>query len=229
MKKILLLAALLAGSMTASAQDAVTASVYGAEEGNEWFLRLGLNNTSQFVAFQTDITLPAGVALAEDAVTTFSRLNNGGTVEIGGVKESTDFVVAYNQIDATANVWRIVAYNLGNTPITGNKGDMMAIKLVAETEQALAGVTPTVAGLQFVNSGLAESTLADVPGSSITPAILCDVNEDTEVDIADVTATISFINETASAELSEQAADSNNDGEINIADVTTVISTINKQ
>lgn len=222
MKKILLLAALLAGSMTASAQDAVTASVYGAEEGNEWFLRLGLNNTSQFVAFQTDITLPAGVALAEDAVTTFSRLNNGGTVEIGGVKESTDFVVAYNQIDATANVWRIVAYNLGNTPITGNKGDMMAIKLVAEEAKVLEGVTPTVAGLQFVNSGLAESALADV--TEVPTGLNGDANADKSVTIADAVTTINhYLDAEATPAPDKAAADANGDGNVTIADAVTII------
>lgn len=221
MKKILLLAALLAGSMTASAQDAVTASVYGAEEGNEWFLRLGLNNTSQFVAFQTDITLPAGVALAEDAVTTFSRLNNGGTVEIGGVKESTDFVVAYNQIDATANVWRIVAYNLGNTPITGNEGELMAIKLVAEEAKVLEGVTPTVAGLQFVNSGLAESTLADV--TEVPTGLNGDANADKTVDAADaVMAVGKFLGTTTVDDAG--AADVNADGVIDSSDAVEMIS-----
>lgn len=221
MKKILLLAALLAGSMTASAQDAVTASVYGAEEGNEWFLRLGLNNTSQFVAFQTDITLPAGVALAEDAVTTFSRLNNGGTVEIGGVKESTDFVVAYNQIDATANVWRIVAYNLGNTPITGNEGELMAIKLVAEEAKVLEGVTPTVAGLQFVNSGLAESALADV--TEVPTGLNGDANADKTVDAADaVMAVGKFLGTTTVDDAG--AADVNADGVIDSSDAVEMIS-----
>lgn len=221
MKKILLLAALLAGSMTASAQDAVTASVYGAEEGNEWFLRLGLNNTSQFVAFQTDITLPAGVALAEDAVTTFSRLNNGGTVEIGGVKESTDFVVAYNQIDATANVWRIVAYNLGNTPITGNEGELMAIKLVAEEAKVLEGVTPTVAGLQFVNAGLAESTLADI--TEVPTGLNGDANADKTVDAADaVMAVGKFLGTTTVDDAG--AADVNADGVIDSSDAVEMIS-----
>lgn len=223
MKKILLLAALFAGSMSMMAEDVMTASVYGSADGKESFLRLGLTNTTTFVAFQSDITLPAGVAIPENAVSTFSRLNDNGEVTIDSKTESTNFVVAYNQIDATNNVWRIVAYNLGNHAITGNEGEIMAIKLVAESSEAIESITPAIAGVQFVNGSLAEAPLADI--AEIATALNGDVNGDGKVNAGDYTGVCGVVLD-ASASGDKSAADVNADGKLNAGDVTGVASII---
>ena len=99
-KTILLLTLLFTGTFTLWAAD--TDVVKARLEGKT--LKVSLTNTTPFVAFQMDIDLPEGVTTE---------------APVKGVRLSeNDFVLAYNTINTTDNVVRVLAYNLSNSTLT---------------------------------------------------------------------------------------------------------------
>lgn len=132
------------------AEDVVTAQY------NNNSLDVALTNSSSFVAFQMDITVPDGTTNENVQIESNNeRLAAGSNVEINGETATTEFKVLSNVIGG--NKLRVIAYNLGNNAIAGNSGEAL-FKLSLPVQFSGA----TLSNIRFVDTNLMEKTLADV-------------------------------------------------------------------
>lgn len=207
MKKLLLLIALVAGFAGGmKAEDKVTAKVSGTA------LNIGLENETTFCAFQMDIALPEGVSVAENGVIAVAtRLNQSGSdTEVGGTK----FIVAYNTLEG--NILRVIAYNLANTEITANTGDILNITLSTAVADP---TTITIDNILFVKkSDLSEVNLGKAEGENGYK--IGDVDENGEVDTLDMVSLIRILLGEASE---KSSADIDGNGEIDTRDLVALI------
>ena len=213
MKKFLLLLALFASSIGAMAQDAVSAKVSGST------LNIGLTNSVEYVAFQMDIKLPAGVnATTFSAVT--SRLTAGSTAAIG----DPGFIVASNKIDDANNIYRVIAYNLSNNAIAGASGDDVLTIALSATVGTPSQVE--VSNILFVKKdGLAAQKLANVTG--VAGYKLGDVNHDNRVNVDDITSMVNYIClKNPSPFYTSEANTAPSNPTINVDDLTALINII---
>lgn len=173
MKKILLLFAAAICAVASWAQDVVTAKYNGN------MLDIELTNSTQFIAFQMDITLPADVTVTS-ITSNVDRLFQQENVVIEGEEVTTDFKVLYNVIDETNNVVRVIVYNLGNNEIKEATGKLITLNLNTTIEEA------TIDNILFVDNGMIEKALAQVIAEQGAKA--GDVNLDGFVTLADAQA-----------------------------------------
>ena len=240
MRKLLLLFALIAGSVASYADDLVTAKVNDATT-----IDVCLTNDASYVAFQMDITLPAGVSIT-DAEATEDRTDLNGDwdqVDIGGTYYESGYTIVYNQIDATTNTWRIVGYSLGNHKIEGTSGEAIATLTISgadgvyEVDDIVSG--SALANVIFVTeTDLEEVILAAeiLAEAGFNPA---DINKDGTVNASDIVAfleimaigdTPTAVSANASEEIlnaySLQAADVNGDNKFNAQDIVGIIALV---
>lgn len=220
MKKFVLFFAMLVCSLASFATDVVTAKVSGST------VNVALENETTYCAFQMDITLPTGKSVTAAAAVT-ERLAQGANVTINSTETETPFVVAYNCIDATNNVWRVIAYNLGNHEIQNKTGDILTLTLNGDVAEANS---VSIANILFVaTSGLVEVDLGTATGvTGVKPG---DVVPNGRVMINDVTATIDLMLIDSASQKSHattngwifEAADVDGNGTVMINDVVSVI------
>lgn len=154
MKKVLFLFAAVACALTSWAEDVVT-----AQYSNNT-LDVNLTNETNFVAFQMDIAIPAGVTNEGIKIqSNTSRLAAGSNVLINGQSETTDFKVLSNIIEG--NKLRVIAYNLGNNAIAGTNGDKLFTVTLNTPFQSAA----TISNILFVDENLVEKSLTDAVAS----------------------------------------------------------------
>lgn len=179
MKKIFLLLFAAVCAVASWAQDVVTATFTSTK------LDVALTNSTEFVAFQMDITLDAGINV-ENFVAS-GRLAEGDAVNINGVPCSTKFQLASNVIssDATTQTVRVIAYNLGNNIIQDASGTIFT----ADLDDKPTNVT--FSNVRFVSKAQLEEIIVAVgnveEGATFKPG---DVTGDGEVDSADILAVI---------------------------------------
>ncbi|MCQ2197792.1 MAG: dockerin type I repeat-containing protein [Bacteroidaceae bacterium] len=233
MRKLLFLATLFFGVMGAKADD-INGSLKVDSDLKNATLSVKLTNSIKYVAFQMDVTLPAGWTVTSAAPVGTTRLAGSGTVDLsavgGSATESTKFQLAYNVIDG--NKLRVIAYNLGNKPITGTSGEeIFTVKLTAGT--AAASVDKWVATFSEVlfvtESDLKEMAMAvsnagsKAVGESAVTWKKGDVNHDGKVNGADVSAVLDKALGKTVAAFYMSEADLNGDNKINGADVSGVL------
>lgn len=166
MKKIFLLLFAAACAVASWAQSTVSATVKGQE------LTVALANDEQsFVAFQMDITLPAGVDVESTGAVKMNtaRLTEKAGEPVPGAADA-NFIIAYNKIDATHV--RVLAYNLENRALVGNSGALFTMTFTGSTSENF-----TVDNSLFVTTtDLAEIKLA-IAESVASGVVLGDVNK----------------------------------------------------
>lgn len=215
MKKILLL---FAAAVCAVASWAADATVSATVKGQELTVALA-NDAQAFVAFQMDITLPAGVNVesAGAIVMNKERLTEQAGTPVAGATDA-NFIIAYNKIDETHV--RVLAYNLENRALAGNEGALFTMTFTGETSENF-----TVDGIKFVTeTELNEVSLAAAESVTESGNHPYDVNlSGGEPDIDDAVVILSHILE---AKPYKKEYDLTNDGAVDIDDAVAVLSYI---
>ena len=224
MRKLLLLFALIAGSVASYADDLVTAKVNDVTT-----IDVCLTNDASYVAFQMDITLPTGVSITAAAATEdrTDLEGNWDQVTIGGTDYDSGYKIVFNQIDATTNKWRIVGYSLGNHVIEGTSGEAIATLTISgadgvyEVDEIVSN--SALANVIFVlESDLSEIALAGTVEAGVTKNKY-DINEDEEIDAFDLSALLYYINNEYDEDDDTTyiaAYDLNDDGSIDVFDLS---------
>lgn len=177
MKKILLFFAAVICAAASWATDEVTATYTSSK------LDVALTNSTEFVAFQMDITLDASITVTD--FTKAGRLATGEAVTIDGVLQSTEFQLYTNKISEAdgKQTIRVIAYNLGNNAIEDVTGTIFTATLSAEPTSV------SISNILFVDrQQLVESELAYVEAQKGTDVVLGDVNGDGYFTLADALA-----------------------------------------
>lgn len=191
-KTILFLTLLFTGTFALWAAD--TDVVKARLEGNT--LKVSLTNTTTFVAFQMDIDLPEGVTTE---------------APVKGVRLSeNDFVLAYNTINTTDNVVRVLAYNLSNSSISGESGE--ALFTMALSDKGNEPIT-------LSNIIFADDTPTEVGLPDATATLAGDVNRDRTLTVNDLIALASIIIGGDTEGLDLDAADVNGNGTVEVNDL----------
>lgn len=216
MKKIFLLMFAAAAALGSWATDEVTATFTSNK------LDVALTNSTEFVAFQMDITLDTSVTVSN--LVAADRLAKGEDVMIGGISCTTEFQLLSNQISVAGDkqVIRVIAYNLGNNAITLNEGTIFTADLSGEPTAV------TFDNIRFVNkAGLEEAILEYTEAQKATDTLLGDINNDGEISNNDLIALVDILtNGTAGANYSSynhKAADLNGDEEITMNDLLALL------
>lgn len=200
MKKIIFLALLLVsfvGQMKAEeSTDKVTTSVSGNT------LSVKLSNSLEYVAFQMDIDLASEL---NPAFSASERLSS--------------FILASNCIDEENNIHRVLAYNLTNAPIKGGSGEVLFTMTFDKTP-----AIDKIDNILFVKkSDLKE---AAITYDSSAGFLRGDANNSGKVNVADITAVVSYIYGSTPANFNFKAADVNDNEKLNVADITGIVSII---
>ncbi|MCR4916512.1 MAG: hypothetical protein K6A96_12230 [Prevotella sp.] len=176
MKKALLLMALFAGSLlsanaqTATADRTLTAFV---KPGETQWLAIQLNNGSdKYVAFQLDVKLPTNLTYA-------------GSVQLLRKGETAPHEVYSNQLaDGTLKIasfsYKEGTTKKGNDVFTGEKGDLLLIKVTASGNYVAKNVQ--VGEAKFVKN---DANFTEVPLTAYVAGLLGDVNADDIIDAQD--------------------------------------------
>lgn len=228
MKKIFLLMFAAAAALGSWAQSATISATATSDK-----LSVALTNESDnFVAFQMDIVLPAGVTVANDgkAVTLndkrLTAADFSGTAIAGA--DNANFVIAYNVIDNTKV--RVIAYNLENRALEGTEGELFSMAF-----SGTASDNFSVENVKFVTvDGLAEVDLKAVQSEAGNAGLIGDVNMDEEVDIYDLILLVQYVNEEIDIEdpdvdFSLENANVKADEDIDIFDITALVELINAE
>jgi len=126
------------------AQNKVSMNNVDFVKGESAVMTVDLQNTTAFSAFQMDLTLPDGFAIAEG-------------IAIDEARQSGSHSVTYN---AQGNKVRIAAYSGNNANLKGTEGTLLTIGLVAE-ESVLPGIySATLDNVLFTTADENEMSLA---------------------------------------------------------------------
>lgn len=218
MKKIFLLMFAAAAALGSWATDEVTATFTSNK------LDVALANSTEFVAFQMDITLDASVTVSDFTKT--GRLAEGAAVTIAGEPQSSAFQLLYNVISSDANTQtiRVIAYNLGNNAIQDAEGSIFTATLSAEPTAV------SIDNILFVDrEGLAEAELAYVEAQKGTDVLLGDVTNDGVVNILDASAVIDIVNNKIDSSYNLTAADVDQNGSVNVLDASLIVDIVNNK
>lgn len=225
MKKKLFAAAFLAFfAGNAMAEDAVVPTVHGSKSGTSWVMNIGLDNATDYVAFQMDVKLPTGVSAGSDDtnIVLYDRMKGIAASET--IDGSTKFVVSKNLIDASTNTYRIVGYNLGNTNVkdgtTYNDG-MFKVALTSSEAKNLSALDATISNAIFVKSS--DLTGVELGSKTTTTGLLGDANGDGNVNSTDAVAVINAYLGNPPTKFDGKAAEVNGDGTINSTDAVSII------
>ncbi|MBO5678936.1 MAG: InlB B-repeat-containing protein [Bacteroidaceae bacterium] len=112
------------------AQNKVSLSSVDFVKGESAVMTVDLQNEITFSAFQMDLTLPEGFAIA--TVKGSDKLD----ITLDEARKHSSHILSYNQ---KGNKVRITAYSSSNANLTGNSGKLLSIGLIAK-EAALPGV-----------------------------------------------------------------------------------------
>ena len=109
-------------------------------------VEIGLNNSeTNFVAFQMDLTLPEGVSIDKTGCSLSSRITDENQELTVGKLESGDY--------------RITSTSLSLTPISGNEGTLLTLKLTAAED--FEGGQATISNIRFSTSNSVKVVMSD--------------------------------------------------------------------
>ncbi|WKZ71247.1 MAG: choice-of-anchor D domain-containing protein [Melioribacteraceae bacterium] len=109
------------------------------DANNTILVNLEINNADEFVAFQTDITLPAQVTYLANSASLTGR--------------KSDHSLSANVING--NILRIIAFSINQNPFSGNSGSVLTYELVLKT-------IPGIYTLQMSNSIISDENSTNI-------------------------------------------------------------------
>ena len=140
-----------AGSL--SAAEYVKATIVETEAGKAWDVNILLRNTStNYTAFQMDLSLPTGVNYSEGSLTPSSRL-------------ASHSVMASTLPDGTL---RLLAYSSANVAISGlGEGSILTLKLVADPALTPGDYSVALSNIRFSLRTGVEKNFDDVTATLV--------------------------------------------------------------
>ena len=208
----------LAGSTQA---DEVKVPNVSMMSGESKTLSVELENETTMIAFEFWMRLPEGVTIAKDEDGDFAVTKN--STRLG----KHDLTVALDNDGR----YHFLCYSNPIRNIKNNSGELLSIELVCAENVADGNYTGSIENVIFSDQDKNRIDLADCSFDVTigTATIAGDVNSDTDISIADVTALVNIILGKDNEEpykYNHKAADVNGDGAISIADVTALVNVI---
>lgn len=218
--KTTILAVLLALAGSTQADEVKVTSV-SMMPGESKTLSVELENETSMIAFEFWMRLPEGVTIAKDEDGDFAVTKN--STRLG----KHDLTVALDKDGR----YHYLCYSNPIRNIKNNSGELLSIELVCAENVADGNYTGRIENVIFSDQDKNRIDLADCSFDVTigTATIAGDVDNDTEVTIADVTAMVNIIlgkDNEEPYEYNHKAADVNGDKAISVADVTALVNKI---
>jgi len=211
MKKLILLLILTAAvAMPAVATDRFYIEDFEIAPGETRTVSILLDNQEEYTAFQSDIYLPDGLTASNIVLTSRKNSNHTfstSTLPDGGI--------------------RLLCYSIKLKTFTGNSGALVTMDVTA-SDDFEAPATVTVQNTFFTTVQGIETLLSDevCNVTAPSPVKIGDVNEDTLVDIDDVTMLINVVLGNIHSGYNAVNANVMEDQVLDIDDVTALIKLI---
>lgn len=175
------------------------------------------NRTSDFAAYQIDITLPAGVSIVKDKngvymVTSTERYDESGQLGINLIE---------------GNTYRVVLYNVANNVISGTSGALLKIPVTIAEKLVDGEYEIGYSNVIFTEVGGNQLKLSDTTSKIIIKNLKKgDANGDGEINVGDIVEIVKDILHKTTSRFVREAADVNDDGEVNVTDIVLVANII---
>ena len=218
--RMIMLVVLLALAGSTQADEVKVASI-SMMPGESKTLSVELENETTMIAFEFWMRLPEGVTIAKDEDGDFAVTKN--STRLG----KHDLTVALDNDGR----YHFLCYSNPIRNIKNNSGELLSIELVCAENVADGNYTGSIENVIFSDQDKNRIDLADCSFDVTigTATIAGDVNNDTEITIADVTALVNIIlgkDNGEPYEYNHKAADVNGDKAISVADVTALVNKI---
>ena len=211
------------GYFTAKGGDLLTVKDIRMNKGQFKTITIDLENiTKDFAAYQFYLTLPEGFTLLTDdkgkmKATLGSRYSN--------INQSLT-------VDASSDgrTYLFLSFPRPEGIIEGNRGPLLSVTIVSNTEQAEGTYSAIVHDVVFTRAGGSELSLADTRFNiEMTNIKSGDANGDGKVNVSDIVEAMNYIMGKPSEIFDESAADMNGDCKVNVADIVMMVKLIKNQ
>lgn len=172
-----------------------------------------LDNEIAYTAFQTDIYLPEGLTIEQEA---------GDYIFDLTTRKSRDHIVA-SQVQADGSI-RVMSYSNRINAYSGNSGALVTFNVTASAD-FVGPATIWLKNTLFTTTEGTEIPFPDEECIVTVPVSIIkgDVDGDGNVNISDVTALIDYLLSGNASNIQLDNADVDDSGNINISDVTALI------
>ncbi len=216
MKKILSLVSFAWLFIAGANAEEISVQDISLNAGETKTVNIYLTNTySNYVGFQMDLTLPAGISINKSGCSLSNRFNDPDqTLTIGKLGD---------------NVYRLTSTSFALKRISGTSGTLLTISLTAgaDSKGGKASISNIIFATKYYDYGKRRIDNVEfninVEGGTFS---LGDVNGDGSVGAADVSAMINYILKRPNAAFIFKNADMNSDGTISATDVSALINVI---
>ena len=210
--KIIFLAMALLSFAYTSKAESVKIADFTITAGETATVTLDLTNTrTDLTAFSLTLQLPEGITLVEAVATD----RYAGEIVVG---------------NPAPNEYNICGIQLGLETITGKSGALITLTLKAADNVRPGEYTGTISDVDFITTGRQHVRPVNytfkVTVEKGTAALLGDANDDSLINMSDVTTIINYVLAKNPTPFNFINADCNGDGLINMSDVTGVINII---
>lgn len=193
------------------------ASSLKASRGDEFQLPIEMNNVNEISGVQFDLYLPEGLMLSKDE-------NEDFEIELSE-RASNQHVVSARIMDDGA--LRVLVTSSQNATFTGNSGTLLTLKLFPQSTMEAGDYDVELKNIVLTDPQATRYAAEDIKSViSVSTYTLGDVNNDTYIDVADLTGVVLFILENADASLVFNAADMDGNGVVEVNDYAALVNVI---
>lgn len=215
MKKLFFALLSLCAANASAQSDAFVVGDFSLAPGQTKEMTISLENAeTAYTAFQFDLTLPEGVAIAKDGENFQASL-------VDARKDNHVLVVG----DVGSNTYRFLCYSMTNANIKGNTGALITVSLTAGEKVELGKKDVDLKAALVVTSE-AVSTEPEDSKTGLTIGVLGDANGDGEANVADLAQIVNCILEKTDEGYDKKLSDINGDGDVNVADLAAEVNVL---
>ena len=208
------------GYFTSICGDLLIANDVKLNKGQQQVLTISLENeTTDFAAYQFDLTLPEGFTLLTD--------DNGKVKATLGSRYGDSNQSLIVEESAERHTYRFLCFSMLEGVIEGNSGPLFGVTIVPAAEQSEGNYQAVIRDVTFTRAGGVEVALADASFNiEMTGKPNGDANGDGKVNVSDIVEIMNYITGMGSDVFDKSAADVNGDGVVNIADILMMVNII---
>lgn len=194
------------------------ASSLKASRGAEFRLPIEMNNVNEISAVQFDLYLPEGMMLSTDEYGDYQ-------IELGDRTTTRRHSVSSRVMSDGA--LRVVVSSTQNATFTGNSGTLLSLVLFPQTTMEAGDYDVELKNIVLTDPQATRYAAADMKSViTVSAYTMGDVNNDTHIDVADLTGVVLFILENADASLVFNAADMDGNGVVEVNDYAALVNVI---
>lgn len=194
------------------------ASSLKASRGAEFRLPIEMNNVNEISAVQFDLYLPEGMLLSTDEYGDYQ-------IELGDRTTARRHSVSSRVMSDGA--LRVVVSSTQNATFTGNNGTLLSLVLFPQTTMEAGDYDVELKNIVLTDPQATRYAAADMKSViTVSAYTMGDVNNDTHIDVADLTGVVLFILENADASLVFNAADMDGNGVVEVNDYAALVNVI---